>query len=408
MKELQAVVDAAREAERSGKAAVLATVVKVQGSAYRRPGARMLVTEEGWRAGSVSGGCLESDVVERAWRLTEAGPAVVSYDTTDDDDIVFGVGLGCRGVIHVLFERLARPKDTRPDLIGFFEACLRRRERGVVATVLGGEGPIGAEAGGRLLLHPDGGVIDDLADAGLREMVQEDARDALASRRSESRVYVLATGRAEVFIEVVEPPVPLVVFGAGHDAIPVVRLAKELGWHVTVVDGRPAYATSARFPEADDLVVSLPDAARERVRVGDETVALVMTHNYLHDLKLLKALLPSPARYLGVLGSRSRTRRLLQDLKDQGATWTDEHLHKLYAPVGLDIGADTPEGIALAVVAEIQAVLADRPGGLLRERKGPIHRSGAAGPEADDGQPGGEFGGQSREKARAVCGLSAW
>lgn len=208
----------------------------------------------------------------------------------------------------------------------------------------------------------------------------------------------LPTGKAEVFIEVIQPPVPLMIFGAGHDAVPLVRLAQELGWYVTLVDSRQADGTRERFPSADEVVLVRPEGisdseallrlrkhgalakrhevqqqSADRLRVNNRTMAVIMTHNYLHNLELLKILLPSPVRYLGILGPKSRTGKLLQDLQEQGITPSEQQLQRLYSPVGLNIGADTPEEIALSIVAEIQAVLGDRSGGSLRNYQGPIH-----------------------------------
>jgi len=375
MKELHAILEAIEESRRTGKTAILATVVQVEGSAYRRPGARMLMTEDGWRAGSVSGGCLESDLLERAWQLTTSGEAaLVSYDTTDETDAVLGVGVGCRGVVRILVERLAPGR--QPDAVAFLGDCLRRRQAGALVTLIAREGAVGAKVGARLLLHEDGRVAGDIQDAELAARTQQDARRALASGRPAVKVYSLPAGTATAFIEAVRPPVPLSIFGAGPDALPMVRLAKDLGWHVTVVDARAAFATRERFAQADEVVACPPEVIPQRVRLEPETVALVMTHNYLQDQRILGVLLPSPVRYLGILGPKSRTQRLLSDLAAQGAVWTDKQVARVYAPVGLDIGADGPEEIALAVLAEIRAVLAGRTGGSLRQRTGPIHWEG--------------------------------
>jgi len=184
---------------------------------------------------------------------------------------------------------------------------------------------------------------------------------------------VCSYGPTDVFVEVIEPPVPLLVFGSGPDAVPLVRLARELGWHVTVADERPAAASGGRFPGADATLTCAPEAVPERAGLDARTVAVLMTHNYLQDLRLLEVLLPLPVRYLGILGPKRRTERMLGDLRKQGLEPSEDWLGRLHSPAGLDIGADTPEGIALAIVAEINAVLAGRTGGPLRERDGPIY-----------------------------------
>ena len=364
-KDLQDIVAAFEKIASLGKTAAIATLVKVKGSTYRRPGARMLMTSDGWLLGSISGGCLEGDVFEHAQRVMNSGkPTLVKYDTTESEDIIWGLGLGCQGIVHVLVERLT--DDLELSSIAFLAECLHRRQTGVLVTVFGVEGRSPIKMGDRLLLHPDGTVKSNFTDP-VRSRIIDDAIAAAESTQSSVKTYQLPAGSAEVFIEVVQPPVPLIIFGAGHDAIPVVRLAKELGWHVTVVDSRPAYATTARFPLADAVILAHPQAVHKHISVDKCTAAVVMTHNYLHDRELLQTLLASPLSYLGVLGPKRRTEQLLQELG------MAEQLSHLYSPVGLDIGADTPEAIGLAILAEIQAVLANRSGGSLRNRIGSIH-----------------------------------
>lgn len=372
MNELQAILAAFELSQKSGETTFLATVVKTQGSTYRRPGARMLITSTSQMVGAISGGCLEQDVFEHSRQRMQTGePIVVIYDTTADEDIVWGLGLGCNGVVQVLIERLDLDSDRTP--IAFLQECLRNRQPGVLATVFCVEGAVRVKLGARLMLSSDGRVNTDIKEPSLAAAITLDADSARSTQQSTSNKYQLSSGSAEVFIEVIQPLTRLIIFGAGYDAIPVARFAKALGWHVTVVDSRPADATLKRFPMADNIVLAHPEVTQERVLVDSGTVAVVMTHNYLHDLQLLKTLLPSPWRYLGILGPRSRTKRLLEDLRQAGFIPTEAQLQRLYGPVGLDIGADTPEEIALSIVAEIQAVLANRSGGLLRDRKEPIH-----------------------------------
>lgn len=373
MKEFELISREVEKLRVAGKSAVLATVVDIKGSSYRLPGARMLIADTRWMAGSVSGGCLESDVVLRAREvLAKNAATVVTYDTTDDDDIVFGVGLGCRGVIRVLIEPVTRER-ADPDLIDFIRNCIERRETGTVATVIGSDEAVNAKPGCRLVRSANGQVESNILDAGLRSAVEAYVERTRAAGNSASATIDLPGGHAEVFVEFIRPPLPLVIFGAGHDAIPVARLAKELGWHVTVVDHRAAYATTERFPLVNRVVVWSADEFLAQVHLDNETVALVMTHNYLRDLKLLKTLLPSPVRYLGLLGPRKRADELLAELEQQSMRITPEQRRRFYAPVGLDLGAEGPEGVALAILAEVQAVLAQRQPGHLRARKGSIH-----------------------------------
>jgi xanthine dehydrogenase accessory factor len=370
MKELLKIVNETEAARAAGKSVALATVAGIEGSAYRLPGARMLIVDGKWIAGSISGGCLEDDVVLRAQQaVAKREPSVAVYDTTSDDDIVFGVGLGCKGVITILIEPIPREAGAA-DFVRFARACLEERVPGVVATVIRTEGEIAAQVGARLLMRK-GAVQSDIADAALEAELQR--LIAEGSHNTLLRVPLNA-GAALIFIERIEPPTPLVVFGAGHDAMPVVRLAKDVGWHVTLVDHRPAYATSERFPLADRIVVGTPAESLAQVELDTDTLALVMTHNYLRDLELLEHLLPSPVRYLGLLGPRRRTDQILADLAEKGRSPRSDELGRLYAPVGLDIGSEGPTEVAMSILAEMQAVMTNHAGGHLRERKRPIHQ----------------------------------
>lgn len=377
MSELQAIL-AAFESSQNGETTFLATVVKTQGSTYRRPGARMLITSTSQMVGTISGGCLEQDVLEHTRQRMHTGePIVVTYDTTADEDIVWGLGLGCNGVVQVLIERLDLDRDCTP--MAFLQECLHNRQPGVLATVFAIEGSVRVKLGAYLTLSSDSRVNTDIQEPNLVAAIALDAASAKCTQQSAINQYQLSSGSVEVFIEVIQPLTHLIIFGVGYDAIPVVRFAKELGWHVTVVDSQPAKATSERFSMADRVILTRPEVVQERISVDSRTVAVVMTHNYLHDLELLKTLLPSPLGYLGILGPKSRTKRLLEELRQAGFTPTEDQLQRLYGPVGLDIGADTPEAIALSIVAEIQAVLANCLGGVLRDRKEPIHpRNNAA------------------------------
>lgn len=330
----------------------------------------MLMTSKGWMVGTISGGCLENDVFERTQQVMLGKSIVVKYDTSSQEDIIWGLGLGCNGVVQVLIERVDFNSLLSP--FAFLSKCLYYKQQVVVATVFGVEGKVKVKVGDRLMLH-DSTNISNIEDPHLSLAILTDAQAAQSNNQSCIKTYNLSTGSAEVFIEVIQPPTSLVIFGAGHDAVPVAHFAKALGWDVTVVDSRANTATHQRFPCVDNIILTRPETAHQQVCVSARTVAVVMTHNYLHDLELLKILLPSTVRYIGILGSKQRSERLLQDLHAQSIVYTEAQLQRLYAPIGIDIGADTPQEIAIAIIAEIQAVLANRKGGLLRDRSSPIH-----------------------------------
>ncbi len=383
MNELQAIVDAYAEACARGERAALATVVNVIGSAYRRPGARMLITESGRTAGSISGGCLERDAVERAAQVMASGTArVVGYDTRGDEDVVWGLGLGCNGVVEVLLESL-HEGSCGALALQFIGDCLRARKSGVLATVI--RAPQTAndaslehrieKPGERLMLDEHELSLSDQSGSSgkLVACVREGAREALMNRRPVMRTYEVSRGGTEIFFDVIRRPRSLIIFGAEHDAVPVVRLARALGWHVTIVDTRARGATRDRFPEADAVVPCRAEDVASRITLTQDTAAVVMTHNYLDDVELLRALLPSPVSYLGILGPRQRTEKLLKGVGTEDFGLAGSHPARLHSPVGIDIGAETPEEIALAVIAEIKAVWSGRQAGFLRDGNAPIH-----------------------------------
>ncbi len=380
MNELQSIVDAYAQSRARGERAALATVVSVVGSAYRRPGARMLITESGHTVGTISGGCLERDVVERAAQVLESRAAhIVEYDTRGSEDIVWGLGLGCNGVVQVLLESL-HDGNSGERALQFIADCLQARKSGVLATVIAGnvnssgDQDHAAEVGARLLLDDELNICGQtLAGSALAAQVREDASEILAGRRAAMRSYEINEGRTEIFFDIIMPPRALVVFGAEHDAVPLVRQARTLGWHVTVVDTRARYASKERFAEAVEVLLCRAEEVNARVSLTENTAAVVMTHNYLDDIELLRALLPSPVYYLGILGPKQRTSKLLEEISADVFRLADSQFARLHSPIGIDIGAETPEEIALSIICEIKAVCAARGGGFLRDRNAPIH-----------------------------------
>lgn len=344
--------------------AVLATVVDLKGSSYRLPGARMLVLPDGGFVGTVSGGCIEADVLERAARVAESGiPEVFLYDTTSDEDSVFSMNMGCRGVVRILLEKAARDSD----YISFLARSINERKTGFVATLV----PAASRDEGVSRFYFD---VSGQGGEGAPGQVADEVKRIASDRRGRrpAGLIELEDG-TEYFIEIVEPPKHLVVFGAGADAIPLVHLANRIGWETTVFDHRPAYADAERFPSADTIVVARPEDAADRVTLGRDCAAIVMSHNYGHDKEYLRRLLSAGLTYVGALGPKFRTERILEELRDEGESFAESELAVLRAPVGLDIGGADPETIAVSMIAEIQAVFANREGGALKDRNGSIY-----------------------------------
>ncbi|MEJ7860957.1 MAG: XdhC family protein [Pyrinomonadaceae bacterium] len=370
MKELQTILET-HSALNAGKNAVLATVVDVQGSSYRLPGARMLIDESGKSVGTVSGGCLEADVLERAKKvLVNNVPTVITYDTTQNEDSVFGLGMGCRGVVRILLEAAS---DNR--LFEFWRECFERRTRGAIATLISTVEDFPLPLGARVFMRSEENfeMTFDRVNFQIKDFLQTFLTDtfaALSENCSGAKIYESERGSPEFFIEVINPPISLLLFGAGYDALPVANFAKNLGWRVSVIDHRAAWANAERFASADEIIVSGVEDLDANLFADENSVAVIMTHNYECDREILRRLLGSSVSYIGALGPKKRTERLLAEI---GEKFYGKQLVKVYAPVGLDIGAETPEEIALAIIAEIQTVLANRQGGFLRERDGGIH-----------------------------------
>ena len=379
MKDLQTILGRAKELDEAGQSYVLATVVQTSGSVYRGPGTRMLIEADLQSLGTISGGCLEGDVRENAQAVfAEGQPRLLHYDATSEDDILWGTGLGCSGTVDVLLERLPDGPLHYPT---FLHGCALENRHGVLVTVFATEGETKAAPGQHLILDERENALDDIADPELRAIALNTAREVLATL-GDTRLPVvpgrtrhceLTHGKAALLLEPLLPPIALYLFGAGYDAVPLARLAGELGWRVTVADHRPAYARAERFPWARQVLLALPGRLPEALAFDNRSCAIVMSHNYLQDQALLRDLLDAPLAYLGVLGPHQRTQRLLADLRKEGTAPSAEQAARLFSPVGLDIGAETAEEIALSILGEIQAALTGRKGGSLRDHPGPIH-----------------------------------
>ncbi|HKW41094.1 MAG TPA: XdhC family protein [Gemmatimonadales bacterium] len=353
--ETREVLDLLARVRGAGKRAALATVVQVRGSAYRHEGAKLVVAEDGGSAGNVSGGCLEQDVREVALQVIRTGePQLRSYCSSADEIAAWDLGVGCEGQVDVYVE----PAEARPRQ----RALLDGRAPFVVCTVLPGSGEPGA--GSRLTVTGDG-VEGDLGLAAMNARVAGKARELVMT--GESGIHEIA-GRS-VFFDVLQPPPQLVVLGAGDDARPLARFAADVGFRVVVVDRRSGYLTRDRFPGAAALVQSGGDELGGALPLDADCYAVVMNHNFADDLAYVRALLQTPVAYIGMLGPRQRTERILRNL----AAETVIHESRVYGPVGLDIGTDGAEQVALAVIAEILALRSGRRARSLRERQAPIH-----------------------------------
>lgn len=366
MKEVSDIIKSYYTAKGLGLKAALATVVKVEGSSYRQPGARMLVTEEGLLTGAISGGCLEGDALRKALLcINHQQNKLITYDTSNEDDVEFGVQLGCNGIVHILFEYI---NDEQPDNpIRLLEKLQEERKDAVIVTVYN-LNRLQAQVGTSLFYREDvtfynNDIVLNLLSA---------AKTVLQGRASVIKKITSEGDSHEALIEYIAPAIQLVIAGAGNDVKPLVKAATIPGWEIKVGDGRATHALPHRFPDAKVLQVK-PHELIKNVVIDAMTCFVLMTHNYNYDLELLKLLLDTEVPYIGILGPKTKLNRMLDDLMGAGITILDEHLNRIYGPVGLDIGAETSEEIAISIVAEIKAVMSGGKGASLKYKTKKIH-----------------------------------
>jgi len=372
MKEIEDIIQAYRQANAAGKQTALATVVHVEGSSYRRPGARMLVTEDGELTGAISGGCLEGDALRKALlAISQQKNKLVTYDTTDEDDLQFGVQLGCNGIVHILFEPVNAADPLHP--VALLEKASLAPEATVIVTLFSLDAYDGIQPG-TCALHAHGALHTRIDDPALMAALLPDVQESLQSNTSLIHQYSFAQHTVNALVEWVAPPVSLIIAGAGNDAFPLVKMAQITGWHITVADGRPSHANRRRFPDVRHLLTAKPEVVLEHITTGAQTAVVLMTHNYNYDKAMLQGLLRLQVGYIGVLGPLRKLERMLQELEEEtGQAISANQRAKIYGPTGLDLGAETAEEIALSIMAEIKMVMQHKTGLPLRDKDGPIH-----------------------------------
>lgn len=348
MKELNDIVSAYEEAFATKKDVVLATVVKVIGSSYRRPGARMLVTADGQITGAISGGCLEGDALKKAQlSIFQRRNKLEIYDTSDDGDTRLGLQLGCNGAVYILFEPISHNDPDNP--IRLLERIVNERTDAVVVTAFNENRN-----------KPQTGTCAMLTT--IQQYLRNDASPEMIGHCFTVMEQRRSLVQEDVLYQFIPPRLKLVIAGGGNDAQPLAAIAALQGWEITIVDGRATHATTQRFPMADNVWVLPPENVHEKVQPDDRTAIVLMTHNYSYDLKVLEHFLTTPVPYIGVLGPKKKLDRMLNDLN---RTMTD----KIHGPVGLDIGSEGADEIALSITAEILAVFSARKGTFLKDKQ---------------------------------------
>jgi xanthine dehydrogenase accessory factor len=352
--ETRQVVAALAEARRAGRAAALATVIRVRGSAYRHAGAKLVVLEDGSYIGNVSGGCLEGDVRETALRVIATGAAERrTYCGGADEVFAWDLGVGCEGEVEVLITLIT-------DDVAAEREAIAREEAFAVLTPI--DGPVA---------HPWDTPPETAPARGPRGHARRVMTGAAATEWLAGGSRLVTIDDREWFVDALTPPPRLLVVSGGDDAVHLVRLADAVGLRVVVADRRPGLLAPERFPASVRRVETDATHLAEHVVLTAQDFAVVMTHHYADDTAYLRALLTSPVGYIGMLGPRARTERILGVLRTEGPIDTA----RLYGPVGLDIGTDGAEQVAIAILAEILAVRSGRAPRSLRERRAPIHAS---------------------------------
>lgn len=368
MKEQKAIIDAFRNTDLTERRVALATVVRVRGSSYRSPGARMLITDDGKWVGSISGGCLEGDALRKARQvMTEQKPQTVTYDTSEDSNQNLGIGLGCNGIIDVLIEPVSDTHRYNP--IALFRDIVSMKESVALATVFSN----GKHCAEKLLITPEKNISVPFSDDRLNRLVVADLQEVFETRKSEAKQYNFEGTVLDVFVELIQPAISLMIFGGGFDARPVSQLAKTLGWDVTVTDECVAHIAPLFFPTADKLSLCQREFIDRDFNITPFTACVLMSHNYEYDRDVLRKLLSSPTPYIGILGPRKRFDKMLDEYAKEGIRLSSDDLHRIHSPIGLDIGAEAPDEIAVSIISEIQGKFANRSGGFLKYRNAPIH-----------------------------------
>jgi xanthine dehydrogenase accessory factor len=367
MKEITDIINAYAAAKAAKKKTALATVVKVEGSSYRQPGARMLVTEDGFLTGAISGGCLEGDALRKALlSIHQQQNKLITYNTSTENDSEVGLQLGCNGIVHILFEYINEEAVNNP--IQLLQQLKTKRKAAIIETIFSLKRNA-AQIGTVLFYRQDSAILyrNDIAVNSIPEV-----KKALENKTTIIK-KINDENENEALIEYIEPVIALVVAGAGNDVQPLVTMASLLGWETTIGDGRATHATAKRFPEARETMVVKPENFLDTIQIDDQTYFVLMTHDYKYDLTVLKLLLKRACKYIGILGPKSKLNRMLDDLNAEGILLSEQQLNVIYGPVGLDIGAETSEEIALSVLAEIKGVMSGKTGTSLKYKTQKIH-----------------------------------
>lgn len=370
MKEIKAIIEAYDQIDRSKTRAALAIVVRVEGSSFRRTGARMLVFDDGNWVGGISGGCLEGDALKRAkMAIHKSEATLITYDTSEDDPHQIGVGLGCNGIIDVLFCPLDFNDPNNP--VELLKRCVNaNRETHYIITITDIEGELNKVKKGLCFIYQDENNLNILENKDDKNTVVEVINKQLRSEKSGSAKIELSNDcTLDLFIEVLHPEIHVVLMGNQYDVFPMTKLLKEIGWKVSIV-AKPLKLNYKIVALADE--VKSPDEFSSML-IDEHTALILMSHDFKTDKKNLPKALETASPFIGMLGPKVRAQKIWDELAEEGFKINEKDMERIYAPLGLDIGAISPEEIALSLAAGIRAAFAGRNGSFLKFRNSPIH-----------------------------------
>jgi xanthine/CO dehydrogenase XdhC/CoxF family maturation factor len=365
MKERKSILQLYNSFKNSDEKCAIAQVVRVEESSYRREGARMLVFESGVFEGGISGGCLEGDALQRSQiAILKQEPSIVTYDTSKENEI--GVGLGCNGVIDVLISPISNNSAT----LEMLQKCVSDRGEHIIATVTALNTDIDEIPLGRSFYYNQGAAaLEDCEHDGLRNFLQNKIKEVLENKKSKTHHFEAEDVKASVFIELIPPQFHLAIYGDNYDVYPMLELAKLMDWDVSLV-GNVQKLKKEKLQSVKNIYLKDGEA---RPEIDDRTAIILMAHDYKTDYANLEHLIKSESRYIASLGPRKRFDKMIGEFKSNGVEFSEAELQRIYAPCGLEIGANTPEEIAMSLFSEILSVFSGKEGGMLREKSGPIH-----------------------------------
>lgn len=367
MKEIEKIISSYEQVDWTKEKIALGTVVKVEESAYRRIGARMLVSSNGNWIGGISGGCLEGDALKRAQiAINKNQSSIVIYDTMDDDSHQIGVGLGCNGRIEVMFTPIDNEDSHNP--IEYLKTISKTRETQVLLQILNNSNK---EEKDLRSFYPLKNIQTLIKHTGISESeLNNHIQQTIAKKKSKVYQYENKEGDSfEVLVELIRPKIKLICIGDNYDVNAFVSIVHELGWEVHVAG--KIHKLNKEIYELSETVRTYQEAPQ--IPIDGHTAVVLMSHDYKTDLTLLRHYIKTDVKYIGLLGPKKRMLKMQSELDDEGLEINLEQTPKLFAPVGLDIGAESPEEIALSITSEILTTLRERDGGKLRKRIGPIH-----------------------------------